>query len=72
MTNFCCGAAVAAAVALQAAAWPASADAQTPNRTRSIQVKPDNRFGEVSLELQLETVDRADRQRGGVESGDSV
>ena len=72
MRILCCRAALAAAVALQAAAWPASADAQTPNRTRSIRVKPDNQFGEVSLELQLEMVGRADGQRGGVGSGDPV
>ena len=65
-------AAVAAAVALQAAAWPASAEAQRPQRTRSIQVKPDNRFGEVSLELHLEAVGRAGRSTASVGSGDPV
>ncbi len=72
MSRLCCWVAVAAGVALQAAAWPASVDAQKPNRTRSIQVKPDNRFGQVSLELQLEAVRRADGRRGGVRAGDPV
>ena len=64
--------AVAVAVALQAAAWPAVAEAQRPRRTRSIQVKPDNRFGEVSLELHLEAVGRAGSSPASVGSGDPV
>lgn len=73
MKTLCCRvAAVAAAVALQAAAWPASAEAQRPRRTRSIQVKPDNRFGEVSLELHLETAGRAGSSASAVGSGDPV
>ena len=69
-----CGraAAVAVAVALQAAAWPASAEAQRPRRTRSILVKPDNRFGEVSLELHLEAAGRAGSSASAVGSGDPV
>ena len=71
MTNLCCRAAVAAAVALQAAAGPALAEAQRPRRTRSIVVKPDNRFGEVSLELHLETAGRVG-SASAVGSGDPV
>ena len=72
MRTLCCRAAVAAAVALQAAAWPAVAEAQRPQRTCSILVKPDNRFGEVSLELHLERAGRAGASASSVGSGDPV
>ena len=72
MRNLCCRAAVAAAVVLQAVAWPLLAEAQRPRRTRSITVKPDNRFGEVSLDLQLETLGRAGGARDGVGSDGAV
>ncbi len=72
MRSLCCRAAVAAAVALLAAVWPMLAEAQRPRRTRSITVKPDNRFGQVSLELQLETVGRAGGRRDGLEVGGPV
>ena len=72
MRTLCCRAAVAAVVALQAAAWPAAAEVQKPRRTRSIQVKPDNRFGEVLLELHLESAGRAAVGAGAVQSGDAV
>ena len=71
MRTLCCRAAVAAAALLQAAAWPAAAEAQRPQRTRSIQVKPGNQFGEVLLELHLETAGRVDAA-AAVESGDAV
>ena len=67
----CAAVAVGAAVAV-AAAWPVPAGAQKPPRSRSILVKPDNQFGEVELEMRLETVRRADRSTAGVGSGDSV
>ena len=72
MRSLCCRAAVAAAVALQAAVWPMLAEAQRPRRTRSITVKPDNRFGQVSLELQIETMGRAGGGRDGLEAGGPV
>ncbi len=72
MRGLDCRAAVVLSVGLLGAAWPGSAFAQEPNRTRSILVKPDNRFGEVSLDLQLETVRRSDGRSGGVRSGDPV
>ena len=71
MRTLWCRAAMAAAVALQAAGWPAAAEAQRPPRTRSIHVKPDNRFGEVLLELRLETAGRVDAA-ADVRSGDAV
>ena len=45
---------------------------QKPRRTRNILVKPDNRFGEVELELQLETVRRVDGATADVGSGAAV
>ncbi len=64
--------AVAVGAAVAAVAWPAPAGAQKPPRSRSIQVKPDNRLGAVDLELHLETVRRADGSTAGVGSGDPV
>ena len=51
---------------------PLATDAQKPQRTRSIQVKPDNRFAAVEIELQLETVRRVDGATAGVRTGDPV
>lgn len=62
---------VALGVAVLAVISP-SAAAQKPQRTRSIQVKPDNRFGAVEVELQLETVRRVDGAAAGVRTGDPV
>ena len=59
---------VAAAVA---AAWPVPTSAQKPPRSRSILVKPDNQFGEVDLEMRLETVRRTG-STAAVGSGDAV
>lgn len=58
--------------ALLAVTWPLAAEVQKPQRTRSIQVKPDNRFGEVEVELQIETIRRLDGATAGVRSGDPV
>ena len=66
------GAAIAAGVALLVAAWPAPADAQRPQRTRSIQVKPDHRFENVELALRLEAARRAGGPSRAVHSGDRV
>ena len=66
------GAAIAAGVALLVAAWPSPAEAQRPRRTRSIQVKPDNRFEGVELALRLEAARRADGPSRAVPSGDRV
>ena len=66
------GAAIAAGVALLAVAWPAPADAQRPQRTRSIPVKPDHRFEGVALALRLEAAPRADGPSRAVLSGDRV
>ena len=68
---FCC-VAVAVGIALPMAAWPASAQTQKPRRTRNILVKPANRFGEVELELQIETARRLDGATADVGSGDPV
>ena len=67
-----CRAAVAIGAAVLAGAWPIAAQAQQPQRTRSIQVKPDNRFGEVSLELHLVAARRVDGAAATVASGDPV
>ena len=64
--------AIAAGVAMLVAAWPGPADAQRPQRTRSIQVKPDNRFEGVELALRLEAAPRADGPSRAVLSGDRV
>ena len=61
-----------AVVALLVAAWPSPAEAQRPRRTRSIQVKPDNRFEGVELVLRLEAARRADGPSRAVPSGDRV
>ncbi len=49
-----------------------SAGAQKPPRSRSILVKPDNRFGEVEIELHLETVRRVDGSTAPVGSDEPV
>ena len=72
MRRASCCVAVALGVAVLAAAWPAPAGTQKPPRSRSIQVKPDNRFGEVEIELHLETVRRVDGSTAGVGSGETV
>lgn len=72
MERFSSRLAVVVGVAVLAVTWPASGDAQKPQRTRSIQVKPDNRFGAVDVELQIETVQRVDGATAGVRTGDPV
>ena len=46
--------------------------AQKPLRSRSILVKPDNRLGEVEIELHLEAVRRVDGSTAAVGSDESV
>ena len=72
MTTTCNRLAAAAGAAVLTVVWSSAADAQKPQRTRSIQVKPDNRFGAVDVELQLETVRRGDGAAAGVRTGDPV
>ena len=64
--------AIGICVAVLAVTWSSAADAQKPQRTRSIQVKPDNRFGAVEVELQIEAVRWADGAAAGVRTGDPV
>lgn len=72
MTRTCNRLAAVVSVALLVVAWPLAAEAQKPQRTRNILVKPDNRFGEVEVELQIETIRRLDGATAGVRSGDPV
>ena len=72
MSRLLCCVAVATGIVWPAAAWSEGAQTQKPRRTRSILVKPDNRFGQVELELQLETVRRVDGATADVGSGAAV
>lgn len=63
---------VAASVALLTATGPPAAAAQKPKRTRSIRVKPANRFGGVELASRLEAARRAEGPRRAVHTGDRV
>ena len=72
MSRLLCCVAVAAGIVWPAAAWSEGAQTQKPRRTRNILVKPDDRFGEVELELQLEAVRRVDGATADVGSGHAV
>ena len=72
MRRGCCRSAIGAGVAVLAMTWSLPAHAQKPARTRSILVKPDNRFGGVELDLHIESMRRREGARAGVESGAAV
>ena len=72
MRRICSHVAAVVSAATLSVAWPLAAEAQKPQRTRSILVKPDNRFGEVDVELQIETIRQLDGATAGVRSGDPV
>ena len=64
--------AATAGVAVLALTWTAAANAQKPQRTRNIHVKPDHTFGDVELELQIGIAPQLDRPTATVGSGDPV
>ena len=67
MSWVCYRVAATLGVAALTAAWPAAGHAQTPERIRSVGVKPDNRFGGVELDLRLERMRRPGGVRAEVE-----
>ena len=72
MRRGCCRSAIGAGVAVLAMTWAAPSHAQKPARTRSILVKPDNRFGGVELALHLESMRQREGARAEVQSGAAV